>query len=247
MLENNHKKSIYKPAVIGFGLIIVSILVAMAAALGSRFGWWSYDFAVIILKWAAYLGAFSALLCLSGFIVARPGGKRRGLIYSLLGLIIVVPMILFLQLWKEHKQNLPPISDITTDAENPPSFWYAPNSRSYGGFETETFQNEFYPEIKPVVLSLPANQVFDLCLKVIKKKGWKLWQPDPAELHIEATATTFWFGFNDDVVIHITRLGENKSRVDIRSASRFSGGDGGTNARRILGFVEALKKEVETP
>lgn len=234
----------YKPAVIGFALIVASIFVAILAALGSRIGWWNYNFAVIILKWAAYTGVFASLLCLSGLVMARPAGKRRGFIYSLLGLFIVVPMILFLQSWKEAKQMSPPISDITTDTENPPSFWYAPNSRTYGGFETETFQKEFYPEIKPLILVVSAEQAFDLSLKVIKNKGWKLWQPDRNELHIEATATTFWFGFNDDVAIHITSLAKNKSKVDVRSTSRFSGGDGGTNAKRVHSFFKALKKMV---
>ncbi len=244
MQKNPDKKIMYKPAIIGFGLIIASILAAMSAALGSRIGWWDYNFAVIILQWAAYAGIFSSGLCLSGLVMAWPGGKRRGFIFSMLGLIIVAPMILFLQSWKEAKQTSPPISDITTNAEKPPSFWFAPNARTYGGFETETFQNEFYPEIKPLILDVSVKRAFDLCLTVIRKKGWKLWQADFDELHIEATATTFWFGFKDDVAIHITKLAENKSRVDIRSTSRSTGGDGGTNARRVLDLFAAIKKEL---
>lgn len=240
----HNDKVLYKPALMGLGLILASILVAMSAALVSRIGWWDYNLAVVIIEWAAYIGAFASLFCLSGLIIARPGGKRRGFVYSLLGLMIVVPMLLFLQTWKEAKQISPPISDITTNPENPPAFWAAPNSRSYGGFETETFQREFYPYIKPLRLALPVDKVFDLVLNVIKTKGWKLWQADRDELHIEATATTFWFGFNDDVVIHLSKLADNKTQVDMRSTSRFTGGDGGTNARRIRDFFTALQKEV---
>lgn len=242
--KQSEKSKIYKPALIGFITIILSVLVAVVAALGSRIGWWDYNFAVIILKWAAYSGITGSGLCLLGLVKTSPGKKQRGFTVSLLGLAIVIPMIVFLQGWKEAKQNSPPISDITTNPASPPSFWFAPNSRSYGGFETETFQNEFYPDIKPLIITLPADTVFELVLNVIHDQGWKLYEPDKSEMHIEATATTFWFGFNDDIVIHISRKGKNKSRIDVRSASRFSGGDGGTNARRIRVFFSALQKEV---
>ncbi len=237
------KKPLYKPAIIGLGLILLSLIIAMSGPLGSRIGWWNYDFAVIILKWSAYLGIAASVLCLSGLVMARPGGKRRGFIYSLLGLIIIIPMLLFLQAWKEAKQTSAPISDITTSPENPPSFWSAPNSRIYGGFETETYQNEFYPDIKPLVLPLAANKAFDLVIEVMHEKGWKLWDPDRNEMQIEATASTFWFGFKDDVIVRITEIDNNHSRIDMRSTSRSTGGDGGTNANRIRDFFKALKRK----
>lgn len=239
------RKPIYKPAIIGFVLIIVTILVAMLMPVGSRIGWWDYNFSVIILKWAAYVGLFSSVLCLSGLFAAQPGGKRRGFIYSLFGLIIIIPMLLFLQSWKEAKQTSAPISDITTNTENPPSFWYAPNSRVYGGFEIETLQNEFYPDIQPLILAVSTDKAFNLAIQVIRKKGWKLWEPNRDEMHIEATATTFWFGFKDDIVIHITTIKTGGSQIDVRSTSRSTGGDGGTNANRIRSFFKSLKYEAD--
>jgi len=156
----------------------------------------------------------------------------------------IAPMLLFLQHWKEAKQTSAPISDISTNTENPPSFWYAPNARTYGGFEIETLQNEFYPDIQPLILPLSANKAFDLVIDVIREKGWKLWEADRNELHIEATATTFWFRFKDDVIIHISKIDKNSSRIDMRSTSRATGGDGGTNAKRIRLFFTALKKHI---
>ena len=243
MQSQTTKKPLYKPAVIGFGLIIAAILVAMSGPLGSRFGWWNFDVAVIILKWSAYTALAASILCLSGLWLARPATKQRGFIYSLLGLFIVVPMILFLQSWKDAKETLPPIQDITTNIENPPSFWYAPNSRVYGGIGVATLQQEAYPYIKPLLLDIPIDKTYELVIKVIRDKGWKLYKPNKAEIHIEATESTFWFGFSDDVTIHITATENGGSQIDMRSASRFGGGgDGGTNARRIRSFFKALKK-----
>ena len=61
----------------------------------------------------------------------------------------------------------------------------------------------------------------------------------PAEGRIEATDTTRWFGFKDDIVIRVRPEGAG-SRVDVRSVSRVGRGDVGTNARRIRDFLKAL-------
>lgn len=246
MINQVSKKPLYMPAAIGFGLIILAILLAMAGPIGSRIGWWNYDTAIIFLKWAAYGGIASGVLCLSGLVMARPGGKRRGFVFSLAGLLIIIPMLLFLQSWKEAKETLPPIQDITTDTENPPAFWYAPNSQVYGGVGIAAWQEEAYPDIEPLVLPIPIDKTYDLVLEVIDDKGWKLYEPSRDDMHIEATETTFWFGFSDDVTIHITATEEGGSQVNMRSTSRFGGGgDGGTNANRIRGFFKALANKVQ--
>jgi len=234
------KKTLYRPALIGLGLVILSILVAMSGPIGSRFNWWDFNFAIKIVRWSAYFGIFASVLCLSGLVAARPGGKRRGFVFSLLGLAIIAPTLWYLLVWDEAKEMSPPIQDITTSTKNLPTFWNAPNYRTYGGFRT---QEEFYSDIEPLILPVPADRAFDLSVEVIRKNGWKLWEPSREELHVEATEKTFWFGFNDDVVIHITEIDENSSRIDMRSASRYGGGgDGGTNANRIRAFFKALKK-----
>ena len=56
---------------------------------------------------------------------------------------------------------------------------------------------------------------------------------------IEATNTTFWFGFKDDVVIRV-QTAANGSRGEVRSLSRVGGGDAGTNAARIRRYVTTL-------
>ena len=62
----------------------------------------------------------------------------------------------------------------------------------------------------------------------------------PAEGRLEATARTRWFGFRDDVVVRVRPDGAG-SRVDVRSVSRVGRSDLGTNARRIRGFMDALR------
>ena len=65
---------------------------------------------------------------------------------------------------------------------------------------------------------------------------------EKSEGRIEATDTTFWFGFKDDVVIRI-QPAEAGSRVDVRSTSRVGVGDLGVNAARIRRFLERLREQ----
>ncbi|MCY7298530.1 MAG: DUF1499 domain-containing protein [Ilumatobacteraceae bacterium] len=54
---------------------------------------------------------------------------------------------------------------------------------------------------------------------------------------VEMTATTRWFGFQDDVAVH-ARSTSIRVRVDLRSVSRVGLSDVGTNAARIRAFLE---------
>jgi uncharacterized protein (DUF1499 family) len=63
---------------------------------------------------------------------------------------------------------------------------------------------------------------------------------DPAAGRIEATATTFWFGFVDDVVVRVRPAAGGGSRIDVRSVSRVGKSDVGANAKRIRAYRAAL-------
>jgi uncharacterized protein (DUF1499 family) len=70
--------------------------------------------------------------------------------------------------------------------------------------------------------------------------GWDIVAADAPAGRIEATATTRWFGFKDDVVVRIEPAGEG-SRIDVRSVSRVGGSDVGTNAKRIRAYLRRLQ------
>lgn len=86
--------------------------------------------------------------------------------------------------------------------------------------------------------------LFDQILTLVRERGWMLVAAERDEGRIEATVTTFWYGFKDDVVFRLTQL-DAAVRVDMRSTSRFgSGGDGGSNAQRIRAFLAELKQRM---
>ena len=69
--------------------------------------------------------------------------------------------------------------------------------------------------------------------------GWQVAATDTAAGRLEATHTTRWFGFKDDVIVRIRPEGTG-SRVDVRSVSRVGLSDLGANAERIRGFLAKL-------
>ena len=81
--------------------------------------------------------------------------------------------------------------------------------------------------------------VFARSLEAAESLGWEIVSASEDEGRIEATATTLWFGFKDDVVIRV-RPDNGGSRVDLRSVSRVGGGDLGANAARIRAFIAAV-------
>jgi hypothetical protein len=75
---------------------------------------------------------------------------------------------------------------------------------------------------------------------VAQELGWEIVAVDPAAGRVEATATTLWFGFKDDIVVRVRRA-DGGAQVDVRSVSRLGGGDLGANAARVRAFLERLE------
>jgi uncharacterized protein (DUF1499 family) len=92
----------------------------------------------------------------------------------------------------------------------------------------------------PLMLDLSPVKAFDRAVAAAAKMGWKIVNANPTTGIIEATDTTFWFGFKDDVVIRVSPDAKG-SRIDVRSVSRVGLSDIGTNAKRIRDYLRVLK------
>ena len=89
-------------------------------------------------------------------------------------------------------------------------------------------------------MSAAPKEAFTRALAVAQDRGWEIVSADESTGRIEATDTTQWFGFKDDVVVRLTAWGTG-TRVDVRSVSRVGRGDVGTNARRIEEYLDSLQ------
>jgi uncharacterized protein (DUF1499 family)/NADH:ubiquinone oxidoreductase subunit K len=225
-------------------LAIASLLTAVASGFGHQFGIWSYQTGLVILMSAAGAAVASVALAVVGAYQARPRGTHRGRRMAVMALLIGAVTAAVPLSWTWVAYHLPPIHDITTDTENPPQFvailplrYRASDPVEYGGPQVAALQHEAYPDIQPLQVPLPPAQVFEAALATARDQDWIIVATDPANGRIEATDSTFWFGFIDDVVVRLTPGADGDTRVDVRSVSRVGVGDAGANARRVRNFL----------
>jgi uncharacterized protein (DUF1499 family) len=190
----------------------------------------------------------AAALSLLGLLVARFG--RGALIPGVAGLVIALAFAYVPWQWKQTVDSLPYIHDITTDTHNPPEFVAAARLRkddehpiTYDGPEVAAQQKEAYPDLAPLIVQAPQDQVFEAAKATLLAMGLTLSDADPAAGRIEATQKSFWYGFTDDVVVRIAQTPEG-TRVDVRSKSRVGRSDLGQNAKRIRIFLAKLRSAV---
>ena len=251
MAQTDRKPSISWVVMLGAGLAVASALVLLAAPVGYRLGMLPLRVALqTFLRWGAYGGIAAAVVSLAGLVVTvmRPREARRGLLLAAVSLLVGLALVGIPGRFRMGPPK-PPIHDITTDTREPPEYIAvlplrasAPNTTVYGGEKIAAQQRAAYPELQPLMLNVPPPQAFDRALAAVRDMGWELVAADATAGRIEATDTTFWFGFKDDVIIRV-RPADGGSRVDVRSLSRVGGGDAGTNAKRIRAYLEALRDE----
>lgn len=233
-------------------LILTVAIVALAAVflvlLGARFGLWEPIVGFgLIRSYLNPLGYGVTALAVCGAImllVQRRAGFVKSLLASLIGLGLLTPMI------KDRLSpppRFPPIHDITTDTANVPAFMVlddnragARNTLEYGGAEVAAQQLQAFPDITPIQSHQSATASYIRSLEVARAMGWQIVAEDAQGLRFEATARTPVFQFVDDVVVVVTALADEASRVDIRSVSRIGRGDRGVNAARVRAFTEAF-------
>ena len=99
-----------------------------------------------------------------------------------------------------------------------------------------------YDDIQPLVLSTSKEDAYKAIISLVDERGWEVVTQNEEEGTIEATATTFWFGFKDDVAIRVRGNPDmNSATVDLHSVSRIGQTDLGKNAERIRDFLTDLK------
>lgn len=234
-------------------LAVSALLVFLAGPLGVRTGLWTFEFGFRLLRWAVYLGVPAALLALIAGAQAIAARRGPSLALSVAALIVAGVAAGFPLLQYRKAKTLPPINDITTDPSDPPAFVAAGRGAEngaagapYPGAEFAEQQRSAYPDMTPLRFTAPASDVFGAALSTVREMPeWEVVMADSTSGRIEATVTTRWFRFLDDVAIRV-REGAAGTEVDVRSRSRVGRSDVGANAARIRLFRERLNDRLET-
>lgn len=227
---------------------IAAVALALFGVAGPayRVGVLSLPNAFTLFRWAAYAGLAATLVGLLAGSLAYRRGARVATFLAAMAVLGGLAAFGIPFAWQREARSVPPIHDITTDLERPPTFdaivplrAEAPNSLERPS-ELAAQQRMGYPDLAPITLPVPSDQAFDRALAAAQQEGWVIVTADKGTGRIEASDTTRWFGFTDDVVVRLTPWGTG-TRVDVRSVSRVGRSDVGTNARRIRQYLAALQ------
>ena len=241
-LAKDHATRAVPFSAFALGLSLIAALMLLVAGPGNRFEWWDYRTAFGIMAWAAWTGVGAAAVSLIMAAWTLHRGHRRASVVAIAGVLVGVLVFSFPMIMRSRAVEIPPIHDITTDTDNPPELVavlprrQGLNTAVYGGPSLAAQQKKGYPDIAPLMLALPPATAFERCLDAARSLGWEIVEANPSTQRFEATDTTVFFGFKDDIVVRVTSAGAG-SRVDIRSVSRVGRSDLGVNARRIRTFL----------
>ena len=234
--------------VAALALGVLAVLGVVGAGPVHRLGLLGARWALGLFGLAALLGFAGAVLAAWGIGLALLARAWRSVAGSGLALLVALAATAPLLVMVRAATAVPVIHDITTDTESPPQ-WVAlqaaraasENGTAYGGAAVATLQKRAYRDLAPLTLPLPPDRAFARAEATARALGWRIVAVAPAEGRLEASDTTLWFGFTDDIVVRV-RPAPSGSRIDVRSASRVGRSDLGVNARRIRAFLTAVAK-----
>lgn len=246
---------------------IITLVFALAAALGMLLGpagvWlglWNFGTAFSIMGtvypvvgWVGLLALLDGIILLALAGTLKLTASPRTLALPFIGALACgIAWYIPSTFQAPPEQPYPPIHDVSTDLQDIPDFVAvlplranAPNSMVYGDSPNMTrernaqLQRDAYPDLVPMTYQASEEEMFGRALAAVAQMGWELVDANADAGRIEATATTFWLRFKDDVVIRIRPMGPT-TVVDARSLSRVGGGDVGANAKRLRKFFEIL-------
>lgn len=224
---------------------IAAVVLVAAAGPAYRYAGFGLGQAYDMLLYGLAAAGVTALFAVLWVVFAFVGRSADGLSTFLMSLALAGGAAFFPLSMMMQTASVPPIHDITTDTVNPPIFVAiaplradAPNGIDYTTNPAE--QLKAYADIKTLSSDKPAEELYQKALATVREMGWDVVSQAPDEGRIEATDTTIWFGFKDDIVIRIAAEGTG-SKLDMRSMSRVGKSDLGKNAERIRAFMDKLK------
>ena len=244
---------------IGVRLIFAGVVLAVLAALVNRFALLKALGALGMLGVGFLTLAVGTLLAIIGFFAANSRGVAISKGSAALAIVIALGVIGYLLSWVQTGRNVAMLHEVSTDLESPPPFveikkirdaipglnpveYVAEMPGRNGVINVPEQQRKFYPDLQPLVLAVPPAEALVKADAAARKMGWEIVANAPADGRLEATDTTRFFGFKDDIVVRLRAEGSG-TRVDVRSKSRVGLGDVGTNARRVRAYLAALRAQ----
>lgn len=240
-----------KLAIVALLLAGGAVIAALVAGLGTGEGWWSFRDGLKVLRYLFFAAAAGALLGIVALV-----RRRGGTLVAIVAVVFGLGFSAYLLNHYRTAKSVPAIHDATTDLTNPPAFERIelradnlenipdngdPALAALAPAERwKALHRTAYPDLRPVALGgVSVAQAIARAEALARDRGWLVVHSDRDKGILEATATTRFFRFHDDVVVR-ARPAAGGSLVDIRSVSRVGASDLGVNAERVREFAGAL-------
>ncbi|MBU1289221.1 MAG: DUF1499 domain-containing protein [Alphaproteobacteria bacterium] len=265
------------------GLSIFSVLWFAIAAIGTKLGFWGWQFGLgqMTIGWGPLLLMAALGISLIAIVIALIKAPRKQALMLALGALLISTLAFGRVIaFKGQAERLPPLHDVQTDWANPimPSEALLADRESTGAlnpveaapvvpdaadarwpgtggrlvsevqeeaeFDPATqssAKNAPYPTLETLVEPAASyDMAYEAALEAVKARGWTVVTDDVQAGRIEATFTSFWFDFKDDVMIRVMPEGEG-SRIDVRSISRVGLSDLGANSKRVSDLLAEIE------
>lgn len=237
-----------------FALGAGSVLLALVAGLGSGWGMWEFRFGFQLLLIAFVIALLAIVTGVGVGMWARRKGRVAPRPLRWAGMAMSAALALWLLSFAYTARTVPAIHDVSTDLADPPQFKTLALRKDYldqipGADDPEmrgmnplqrwaAIHAKAYGDIRSVRIEMPVADAVAKAERLAQVRGWDIAVVDPVEGRVEATDTTRFFKFKDDVVVRV-RPAENGrgSIVDMRSISRVGVSDLGVNAKRVRSFL----------
>lgn len=202
---------------------------------------------------------------LAGLVFAGLGGiwsvlakSSRGVILSILAMLVCGTGYGWLYGQSLVARSLPPLWDLQTDWSRPIAFStevMAARAREgappladavrlpagpepWAGQSVVEAQAEAFPGegLQPLILDASPDAMIVEAEASARRMGWRVTLSNSSTGRLEAVATSPWFGLRTDIVVQAGPDGvdPSKTRLDIRAAARAPGGDAAVLAERII-------------
>ena len=234
-----------------------ALLWGLVSAVGTGRGYWEYTSGLKGVAGAFLLGLVAILIgAVQGWRTRKainpPPRARRWM-----GMLVALLYVGWVGTFLMKALTVPAIHDVSTDLADPPAFQTltlrTDNLDNIPGADDKDMRGltplqrwavvhqKDYGDIRSVRINEPVPMVVAKAERLAKARGWDVAISLPEEGRLEATETSAFFRFKDDVVLRVrpSDTGEG-SVVDMRSVSRVGISDLGMNAKRVRSFLADL-------